>query len=111
MSEMYYCYFFQVQMEIRKSWYRLCSKPDPLYIQQAQLLVNSYDGARRHRESRSNLQSDKRVSSEGSSGMIDGCLCKWTLDKNGRLRCSFVKTAPLKSPRPKNNVLVHETKM
>ncbi|XP_060598038.1 secretin receptor-like [Ruditapes philippinarum] len=106
------CFFNQeVQMEIRKSWYRLCSKPDPLYIQQAQLLVNSYDGARRPRESRSNLHSDKHMSSEGSSGMIDGCLCKWTLDKNGRLRCSFVKTAPLKSSRPKKNLLVHETKM
>ncbi|KAH3720869.1 hypothetical protein DPMN_063779 [Dreissena polymorpha] len=33
---------FQVQMELRKIWYRLCQRPDPVYIQQRQYLVDAY---------------------------------------------------------------------
>lgn len=96
----------QVQMVIRKTWYRLWSKPDPVYIQQSQYLANSVDGARRHRDSRTPLPSDNRVSSDASSGAVeDGCLCKWTLNKNGKLTRTFVRTQSLKNTKSNKNLL------
>ena len=96
-------------MEIRKKWHRCWSKPDPTFIQQSQYLADSqnsnYD-VRRIRSSprpamRPGIANGGRVSSESSSFQAS-CLCKWTLDKNGKLRRSFVKPH-----KPKNL----ETKM
>ena len=92
-------------MEIRKKWHRCWSKPDPTFIQQSQYLADSqnsnYDLRRIRNCARPVLQNGGRVSSESSS-IQASCLCKWTLDKNGKLRRSFVKPS-----KPK----IRETKM
>lgn len=99
-------------MEIRKKWHKLWSKPDPMYLQHARLLDRSVDGVRRSRGgSRSNIQAEKQASSEGSSVVADGCLCKWTLDKNGKLRRSFIKTGSIKSNKSNKKLLNLDTKI
>ena len=87
-------------MEIRKKWHRCWSKPDPAYIQQSQYLADSqnsnHDVRRMRNGSRPVFQNGERVSSESSSVQVS-CLCKWSLDKNGRLRRSFVKSSNMKT--------------
>ncbi|KAL4222347.1 Parathyroid hormone/parathyroid hormone-related peptide receptor [Mactra antiquata] len=108
-----FCFFNQeVQMEIKKTWYRLWSKPDPVFLQQSQYLANSGDGARRFRDSRMAHPSDNRVSSDASSGPIeDGCLCKWTLNKNGKITRTFVNTHSLKPLKKNHKKMLKETCM
>ena len=75
-------------MELRKAWHRCWSKPDPVYLQQSQYLVDS-NGNRRGRKISNANPLVSQHSSEHSSDII--CLCKWTLDKNGRIRREFIR--------------------
>ncbi|KAH3720872.1 hypothetical protein DPMN_063782 [Dreissena polymorpha] len=97
---------FQVQMELRKTWYRLCQRPDPVYIQQRQYLVDA-NWQRRQINSRNSLNTRSRVSENqppSSDGSTDtaGCLCKWTLNKNGKLTRTVVNASSLKRNKSKH---------
>ncbi|KAH3720868.1 hypothetical protein DPMN_063777 [Dreissena polymorpha] len=93
-------------MELRKAWYRLCQRPDPVYIQQRQYLVNA-NWQRRQKNSRHSLNSRSHASENhpsSSDGSTDtaGCLCKWTLNKNGKLTRTFVNASSLKRNKWQN---------
>lgn len=101
---------FQVQLEIRKKWRRLWSKPDLVYLQQSQHLHDERNGSRLLRRSSRNA-SENRASSEVTSD-AEGCLCKWTLDKNGKLTRTFVKTGTIKAKQQTKQILFgKETQM
>ncbi|XP_052791263.1 secretin receptor-like [Mya arenaria] len=92
----------EVQLELKKTWYRLWSRPDPLFLQQTQYLVD-------HRN-RSHA-SDNHHSSEGSTDNAS-CLCKWSLDDKGKLTRTFVKTGSAKQEsRRKGWKITVETRM
>lgn len=99
---------FQVQLEIRKKWRRFWCKPDPVYLQQSQHLNDGLiKGSRQQRLS-------QKASDNHSSEItpdVAGCLCKWTLDKNGRLTRTFVKTGTIKAKESKLKLFGKETRM
>ena len=86
------------------------SQPDPVYVQQSQHLNDAVDVCAQRRQRGSTNASDNRPSSEVTPD-VEGCLCKWTLDKNGRLTRTFVKTGTFKAKQTKQKLFGKETKM